>query len=410
MDGMDWKIGRTKNGLRYFLLRQKNFGKSMAALVVKRGANHILWRDANGNVLTFPQGTAHFIEHKLFQQEWGDAFTKFAQNGASANAFTDAEKTVYYFSCREKFRENLELLLNFVQKPYFTEEDTQKEKAIIASEIAMYQDDPNWLVYYKLLEGMYAVHPVREQIAGTEESIQKITADTLQTAYDVYYTTEEMALICVGNFSVRESVKLAESFQPRETEWKPILHREPADIVEKYREKRKNLSCPLFQIGFKLPPVEKVERLRYRIAMGFVLEILAGEGSPFFRKGYEAELLDEPLGAAFFCGDGYAFAAFSGTGEYPEETAELLAEECRNLKKNGISEKAFLHIRKKMLGRFLRRLNTAEELCMGQIEWGMADASAAEVLHLIKSIRREEAEKLLQNVLSIDTMVLSVVR
>ena len=175
----------------------------MAAVVVKRGADHLLWRKTDGTTLTFPQGTAHFIEHKMFQQEWGDAFMAFAQNGAEANAFTDAEKTVYYFTCREGFGENLKLLLEFVQNPYFTEEDTEQEKEIIVSEITMYQDDPSWRGYYKLLEGMYAVHPVKEQIAGTAESVGKITADILQKAYEVYYTTEEMALVCVGDFSVR---------------------------------------------------------------------------------------------------------------------------------------------------------------------------------------------------------------
>lgn len=406
----EWKTGQTKNGLSYFLLSQKNLGKTMAALVVKRGANHLLWRKADGATMTFPQGTAHFIEHKLFQQEWGDAFTKFAQNGASANAFTDAEKTVYYFSCRKAFGENLHLLLDFVQKPYFIEEDTEREKEIIVSEITMYQDDPQWLVYYLLLEAMYAVHPVREQIAGTEESIRKITADILQKAYDVYYTTENMALVCVGDFSVREVLRLAEQFERRETDWQPVVHNEPADIVEKYREERKNLSCPLFQIGFKLPPISKKERLRQRILWGFVLELLAGESSPFFRRAYEAELLDEPLGAAFFCGEGYAFTVLSGTGEQPDEVAELLAEQCRWMQKNGISEKAFLRIRKKMIGRFLRRMNTAEELCMGQIEWAMAEAPAEEVLHTIKSIRGEEVEKLLQNALRVDTMVLALIR
>ena len=205
-------------------------------------------------------------------------------------------------------------------------------------------------------------------------------------------------------------MKLAETMEKRVTDWQPVLHREPADIVEKYVEEKKALSRPQFQIGLKLPPVEKEERMRKRLVWGFVLELLAGEGSRFFEKAYQTEVLDEPLGTALFCGDGYAFAALSGTSEQPEEVAELLAKACRNLQKNGVTEKEFQRIRKKMLGQFLRRLNTAEGLCMGQIEWAMTDTSAEEVLHLLKAIRMQEAEKLLQNVLSIDTMVLSVIR
>ena len=141
-----YQQGKTKNGLQYYILPQKDFRDKMAAVVVKRGGDHIFWKDKYGEDITFPAGVAHFIEHKLFQQEWGDAFTKFAQNGASANAFTDGDKTVYYFTCREKFVENLKILLDFVQNPYFTKEDTEQEKSIITSEITMYDDDPNWVV------------------------------------------------------------------------------------------------------------------------------------------------------------------------------------------------------------------------------------------------------------------------
>ena len=121
----------------------------------RRGANHLFWKGRDGEKICFPQGTAHFIEHKLFQQEWGDAFARFTQNGASANAFTDGDRTVYYFTCSDKFTENLRLLLDFVQKPYFTKEDTEREKDIIVSEITMYEDDPMWVGYYQMLECMY---------------------------------------------------------------------------------------------------------------------------------------------------------------------------------------------------------------------------------------------------------------
>ena len=170
------------------------------------------------------------------------------------------------------------------------------------------------------------------------------------------------------------------------------------------------LSQPNFQIGFKLPSAKKEDWLKLRIAAGFYLELLAGESSSFFRKAYEKELLDEPLGAAFFCGEGYAFAAFSGSGEHPEETAELLGRELERLQKEGLDWEDFRRIRKKMLGRFLRRMDAPQSLCMGQIEWAMMGVPGAEVLEVIKSMQKEEAEKLLQNAFTIATMVLSVVR
>lgn len=402
--------GKTKNGLQYYIFPQKEFGEKVAAIVVKRGSNHLFWKGKNGEEITFSQGTAHFIEHKLFQQEWGDAFTKLTQNGASANAFTDGDKTVYYFTCREKFMENLKILLEFVQKPYFTEKDTEQEKSIITSEITMYDDDPNWVVYYQMLNGMYENHPIKNQIAGTAETVQKITAETLQKAYECYYTTENMALVCAGDVPVREVRVLAEMVQKRETDARIYFPMEKNEILEKYQERTMGLSQPNFQIGFKFPSIPKEDWLKNRIAMGFLLEPLAGESSSFYQKAYQKELLDEPLGGAFFCGEGYAFAAFSGAGEHPEETAELLSGELKRLQKHGLDWPDYQRIRRKMIGRFLRRLDSPASLCMGQIEWTMMDATAAEVMDCIKTLPMGEAEKLLQNAFSDTTMVLSVVR
>ena len=402
--------GKTKNGLQYHIFPRKDFGEKAAAMVVKRGANHLFWKGKNGEDMIFPAGTAHFIEHKLFQQEWGDAFVKLAENGAAANAFTDGDKTVYYFTCREKFAENLQVLLDFMQHPYFTAEDTEREKSIIRSEISMYADNPEWAVYGQMLEMMYENHPVKNPVTGTVETVQKITEKTLQQAYDAYYTTENMVLICAGDISAAKVRAAAETVQKRTTEARVYFPAEENRILEKYRERRMGLSRPHFQVAFKLPAIPKEKRLKSRIAAGFLLEILFGESSSFFEQAYEKELLDEPLGTAFFCGEGYAFAALSGVGEYPEETAELLGTELKRLQKSGLGQEDFLRIRKKMLGRFLRRVDSPVSLCMGQVEWAMMDKTAAEVMDCIKTLPMAEAEKLLQNAFSTDTMVLSVVR
>ena len=402
--------GKTKNGLRYYLFPREGFGEQMAAVLVQRGANHLFWKGKDGEEIRFPQGTAHFIEHKLFQQEWGDAFARFTQNGASANAFTDGDQTVYYFTCREKFLENLRLLLEFVQEPYFTKEDTEREKDIIVSEITMYEDDPMWVVYYQMLECMYGKHPIRNRIAGTAETVAEITEQTLQKAYECYYTTDEMALICAGEIPLGEVRRMAEGVAKRETDARVYFPTEDAEIAEKYRESEMGLSVPQFQIGFKLPPIPKQDWLKKRLAAGFCLELLAGESSAFFWKAYEREWLDETLGSAFFCGEGYAFAAFSGSGTHPEETAEFLGKELERLQREGVSQEDFQRIRKKLLGRLLRRLDTPQNLCFGQLAWARMDATAIDLLNGIKSMRQEDAEKMLKESFSKENMVLSVVR
>ncbi len=402
--------GRTKNGLRCYLLQKKDFGEKMAAILIQRGANHIFWRGRDGEEIRFPEGTAHFIEHRLFQQEWGDAFTRFTQNGASANAFTDGERTVYYFICREKFTENLRLLLDFVQNPYFTREDTEREKNIIKSEITMYEDDPVWVVYYQMLECMYGAHPIKNRIAGTAETVAGMTEQILQKAYECYYTTDKMALICAGDIPLGKVRRMAERVAKRETDARVYFPAEDAGIAEKYRERERKLAVPLFQIGWKLPPMPKEDWLRKRIAADFSLELLAGESSAFFGKAYERGWLDEAPGAAFFCGEGYAFAAFSGTGTHPEETAELLGKEIERLQREGISAEDFRRIRKKLLGRMLRRLDTPQSLCFGQLAWAGMDATWEDALRYIKMMRRAEVEQFLRECFFRENMVLSVVR
>ena len=402
--------GKTKNGLRYYLFPRTGFGEQMAAVLVQRGANHLFWKGRDGEKICFPQGTAHFIEHKLFQQEWGDAFARFTQNGASANAFTDGDRTVYYFTCSDKFTENLRLLLDFVQKPYFTKEDTERERDIIVSEITMYEDDPMWVGYYQMLEGMYGKHPIRNRIAGTAETVAEITEETLQKAYACYYTTDEMALICAGDIPLGEVRRMAERVARRETAARVYFPTEDAEIAEKYRACEMRLSVPQFQIGCKLPPLPKQDWLKKRMAAGFCMELLAGESSAFFQKAYEWEWLDEALGSAFFCGEGYAFAAFSGSGTHPEETADFLGRELERLQREGFSQEDFQRIRKKHLGQLLRKLDTPQKLCFGQLAWARMDATAIDLLTCIKTMRQEEAEKMLKEGFSKENMVLSVVK
>ncbi len=405
-NGTVW--AKTSSGMDCYLFPMPEYEEKMAALVVKAGSNFLHWRGKDKQ-LHFPEGTAHFIEHRLFRQKWGDAFAAFSQQGASANAFTDGEKTVYYFSCQENFFENLRLLLSFVQNPYFLPEETEQEKNIIQSEITMYDDDPHWKVYYQLLQAMYHTHPVRIPIAGDAKSLKKMDVKVLRKAYDCMYTPDRFSLICGGDIRPRKILEATGMVKGKAGIVKPVFEREPAHIKESYVEGKLEISRPVFQIGFKLSPATQ-NPLRQRLLMGILLDILAGESSAFYEEAYARKYLDEPLGNAYFSGEGYAFCAFSGVGAQGKEVSDLLLQHMERLMQEGIHEDDFLRIRKKQIGRFIRRSQSVAGTVLGQIEWAMTDCTAGQVFYDIKTVQKKEAESLLNKEFSKERMVLSVVR
>ncbi|NCC14735.1 MAG: insulinase family protein [Clostridia bacterium] len=401
---------KLSSGMDCYFFPMPNYEEKMAAIVVKAGSNFLACSDGRAEKpLQFPEGTAHFIEHRLFRQRWGDAFATFSKKGASANAFTDPQKTVYYFSCQENFFENLYLLLSFVQNPYFLEEETEQEKSIIESEITMYDDDPDWRVYYQLLQAMYHRHPIRIPIAGDHKAMKKIDYKVLQQAYDCMYTPDRFSLICGGDIPVRKIIEAAGMIKKGKTGEKPLFEREPEEIKESYVEGKLGISRPIFQIGFKMTPVGEGV-LRQRILMSILLDILTGESSAFFQEAYFKKYLDEPLGQAYFSGEGYAFCVFSGTGERGKEVSELLLQHLERLCNEGVQENDFRRIRKKQIGRFIRRSQSVSGMVLGQMEWALEDASAGEAFHLIKSVKKIEVDRLLRNALVKEKMVLSVMR
>ncbi|KXL52659.1 putative zinc protease AlbF [Anaerotignum neopropionicum] len=407
-NGTVW--AKMASGADFYFIPMPNYGEKAAAIVVKAGSDFLACNSPKEEKpVKFPEGTAHFIEHRLFRQRWGDAFAAFSKQGASANAFTDAQKTVYYFSCQENFFENLRLLLSFVQNPYFLEEETEQEKSIIESEITMYDDTPSWRVYYQLLQAMYHRHPIRNPIAGNHKTMKEINHKLLQQAYDCMYTTNRFSLICAGDISARKIIEAAEMIKKSKPGEKPLFEREPEEIKESYTEGKLGISRPIFQIGFKMMPMTK-DVLRQRILMNILMDILVGESSAFYHEAYTKKYLDEPLGNAYFSGEGYAFCAFAGSGEQSKEVSELLLQHLEILRKEGVGKEDFSRIRKKQIGYFIRQSQSVSGMLMGQIEWAMDDTPAGEAFRMMKAVRKNEVDDLLRRELMKEKMVLSVIR
>ena len=203
--------GRHPSGLDIYLYPKENGRSTRAVFGTKYGSiDNCFQRSDEASAETFPEGIAHYLEHKLFESEDGDAFARYAETGANANAFTGFESTCYVFSCTDRLYDSLRILLDFVQSPYFTEETVAKEQGIIGQEIKMYEDLPGWRVFFNYLQAMYHSHPVRKDAAGTIESIAEITPEHLYRCYNTFYNLNNMALVLSGKFDVDKVITVCD--------------------------------------------------------------------------------------------------------------------------------------------------------------------------------------------------------
>ncbi|MFR3997323.1 MAG: EF-P 5-aminopentanol modification-associated protein YfmH, partial [Oscillospiraceae bacterium] len=241
------------NGLKIFIVPKPQHRKKYAFFATRYGGMDMQFI-RNGKKCDTPAGIAHYLEHKMFDTEDGNALQQLSQNGAEPNAFTSNAMTGYYFDCTEHFEENLRILLSFVSVPYFTEESVEKERGIIAQEIRMVEDSPDWQVYERLLACLYRSSPARVPIAGTVESIAGITAETLYDCHRAFYCPSNMALCIVGNVDPQAVIALAEEVLPRERgEEIARCYGEEEDGAAAQHETvtQMEVALPQFLVGFK---------------------------------------------------------------------------------------------------------------------------------------------------------------
>ena len=281
------------NGLRICYLPKKGFSKTFAILATDFGSVDASFT-FEGKRYDTPAGVAHFLEHKMFEDEDGNALQKFARTGASPNAFTSHTMTAYHFSCTDRFEENLEILLKFVFTPYFTDENVEKERGIINQEIRMVEDTPNWEVFVGAYEGLYRNHPVRVSIPGSEESISHITPELLYTCHRAFYSPKNMALVVCGTADFEQVCRMAEEISPQDAPEIGQRHygERRAEVHQPVVTRKMQVSLPQCMVGFKDEPVPAGEsRLRRSLIGDLAVRILCGDTSPLYAKLYEKRLL-----------------------------------------------------------------------------------------------------------------------
>lgn len=397
------------SGLRVYILEKPKYNSSYAIFGTKYGSIDTMF-SANGETVSVPEGIAHFLEHKLFESEDGDAFTKYAKTGAYANAFTSFDKTCYLFSCSDKFYENLAILLDFVQSPYFTEATVSKEQGIIGQEIRMYDDSPAWRVMFNMLLSMYSKHPVRIDIAGTVESIAKIDSELLYKCYNTFYNPSNMFICIAGNVDtekVLQQIKTSiKAVEPVELE--RITADEPEAVVNNYVEQKLAVAQPMFCFGFKETMSKPERSVKQKICSAIMLEILVGDASPLYKRLTNMGLINDDFSTEYFTGYGYSAVVFEGESSNPKAVAEEIKKEIARLKAEGIDKKLFTAVRAGMYGNAIRLFDSVEGIAMQMVDAAMCDTGVFDDIKYLKSVTAEDVYKRLLK-LEDDKSVLSVI-
>lgn len=407
------------NGLTVYVVPKRGFHKTYATFTTRYGSVDRTFRLPSGEKVTVPDGIAHFLEHKMFEQESGeDVFQQFAIQGAAANAFTTFTRTAYLFSCTDFVKENLNTLLDYVQSPYFTDENVEKEKGIIGQEIRMYDDAPDWQSYYGLIRSFYHHHPVKIDIAGTVESISAITKETLYQCYETFYHPSNMLLLVVGAVEPERVLEWVRENQSRKTfqpqgEIERFFPEEPDAVAKKREVIHLPVGVPKCMFGFKEKASalgrEGDEALKQELTTHILLEALFGSGAEFYRSLYDEGLIDDQFAYDYTLEKGFAFAMIGGDTPNPDRLIERVEEKIPQFVKHGLSEEEFTRIKKKKIGASLSMLNSPEWIANQYTQYRFLGTDLFQMIPLMESITLNDVQSRMEEILDLEQMAVSIV-
>ena len=404
---------RLDNGLTVYVDVKPSFQKSFAFFATDYGGMDMKFQ-MDGQWYDTPAGVAHFLEHKTFDTKDGNALQDLAANGASPNAFTSSAITGYYFESTEKFYENLKILLSFVSQPYYTQESVDKEQGIIGQEIRMIEDDPENQVYYAMLEGLYAHHPIRVSVAGTIESISHITADTLNLCHSAFYNPGNMVLCVAGNVDPEKVLDMAREILPKEGKGSILRDYgpdEPAAAARSRTELKMEVSTPIFQLGWKMDPAPKgEEQFRQKLIAELACEALLGNSSPLYVRLYRDGLINSSFSYGF---DGYpscAYAMAGGESTDPDAVAAAIADEAARIGREGVDAALFARLKKGLYGAKVRSLNSFENICVGMAQAYFAGYDMLRFPEVFEGISQADVEACIRTCFTPERAALAVVQ
>ena len=411
--GEELWAGELENGLPVLVIPKPGYRRTFAMLAANYGAADRRFTLA-GQVRETPAGVAHYLEHKLFDMPEGDALLTMSAAGADPNAFTSESITAYHFECTDRFEDNLRVLLTFVTTPWFTPESVEKERGIIAQEIRMYEDSPDYAAYTDLMRCLFPTGPLRDSVAGTVRSISEITPELLYDCHRVFYRPSNLALCVVGNVDPLFVERTAAELLPPEREELPGRSYDDAGglrPVTARASRRMEVSAPQFIIGAKLGPAAYgAAAQRERLTAGLALRCLCGSSSPFYLKNYSEGLLNDTFGYDVDHAAGQSIVAFDGeTPGDPEAVLDALREELLRARRDGLDPALFARQKRAVLGARVRALTNFEGLAQAMVTSRFAGFCAMDGTGVLGTISCEDAAVWLREHLDPDQLAMAVV-
>ena len=401
------------NGLEVIVVHKPFHAQHYAFFATRYGGMDLRF-EQNGQWKDTPAGIAHYLEHKMFDTEEGSATQELAKNGAVDNAFTSNSVTAYFFECTEKFYDSLRVLLRFVSVPYFTEESVAREQGIIAQEIRMTHDDPEWRIYKNLLDCLYEKNPVRIPVAGTEESIAEITPKTLYDCHSAFYTPSNMVLVCVGNIELDKVCEAAEEILPKDGG--EMIRRDygaEESLIPSVRETEleMEISMPMFLTGFKCtPPSRGEDLLRENIIGDMACDVLFGDSSPLFNRLYEEGHISGSLGGSYDILPDAAYLYVGCDAKDPHFVSEEIIKEAQRLTEEGIDETFYRQIRRATYGQMLRSLNSFENIAVSLAEGHFRGFDYFNFPAVFESVTKADIEDFLRRTIVPEHSAISIIR
>ena len=407
-----------ESGLMIYIMPRAGYNSSYAIFGTKYGSvDSEFIVPGEDKVTKVPDGIAHYLEHKMFDQPDGsNVFDRFSKYGGEANAFTSFNMTAYLFSATGHFYENLETLMDYVQSPYFTKESVEKEQGIIGQEIRMYDDNAPWRLFFNFLGLLYNENPVKLDIAGTVESISEIDEKLLYKCYNTFYNLSNMTLFVTGDLNVEKTLKVIErnikNNEPFNEEIKRIYPDEPKPVAGKYKEQAISVATPMFMMGWKDNDVGYSGKplLKKSIEMEIITEMLFGKGSELYNELYNDGLINQNFSFEYSPQVSYGYTAIDGESKNPQAVYEKITEYVEKVRKNGLCEADFDRIKKVIWGDFIRSYNDIEGYAHSFLSMSMLDISYFDYFEEYQKITFEDIEKRFMQQLDNEYCVLSVIK